>query len=155
VVVTEGEKAADALLRLGIAAAGIVTGAKATPSDDSLRPLLGRSVVLWPDADDADDAGERHMTRIATRLVALVVTPRIIWWADAPRPRAMPLTSCPRAATPTACGRCWTPQRNGRRCLLAMALTLTMRDPTRPCGRRTTRIWALPAAWWPCTAKIC
>jgi hypothetical protein len=68
VVVTEGEPAADALTRRGIAAVGTVTGASATPGEASLRPLLGRPVVLWP---DHDAPGVEHMRRIADSLRAL------------------------------------------------------------------------------------
>jgi hypothetical protein len=73
VFITEGEKAADALARLGVVALGTVTGAKHTPSDESLALLAGRDVVLWP---DNDDAGRRHMELIASALdgVAASVT---------------------------------------------------------------------------------
>jgi len=46
VIVCEGEKARDALARIGVKAVGTVTGAKETPSDESLRPLVGRGVGL-------------------------------------------------------------------------------------------------------------
>lgn len=85
VVLTEGEKSADAVAaaiepkpgRLIAAAAGTVTGASATPGDAALSVLAGRLVVLWP---DADDVGVRHMERIRDRLrgVALGVY-RIDW----------------------------------------------------------------------------
>jgi hypothetical protein len=68
VVITEGEKAADALRGLGFMAVGTVTGARGTPGDDALRPLLRFSVLLWP---DNDDGGRQHMSRIAARLKAL------------------------------------------------------------------------------------
>ncbi|MFN8545848.1 MAG: AAA family ATPase [Candidatus Binatia bacterium] len=67
VVVTEGERACDALTARGIGAVGTVTGASGTPSDDVLRVLVGRAVVLWP---DADPPGRTHMARIAARLAA-------------------------------------------------------------------------------------
>lgn len=81
VIVTEGEKAADALLQAGKLALGTVTGADGTPAVDVLRPLVGRAVYLWP---DADDKGRRHMARIAARLVELDIEPYIIDWTDAP-----------------------------------------------------------------------
>jgi hypothetical protein len=67
VVVTEGEKCADALRSGGIAAVATVCGAAATPSDQVLRHLVrpGLRVILWP---DADEAGRRHMQKIAERL---------------------------------------------------------------------------------------
>ncbi|MBA2277416.1 MAG: AAA family ATPase [Chloroflexia bacterium] len=69
VVVTEGEKARDALARLSTPALGTVTGAEGTPNDAMLRPLLKvPAVYLWP---DNDDPGRSHMTAVAARLVAL------------------------------------------------------------------------------------
>jgi hypothetical protein len=79
--VTEGEKAAAALLSLGIAAVGTVTGAEATPEAEPLRPLCGFEVVLWP---DADGPGGRHMQRVAQRLISLGLTPRRVRWPEAP-----------------------------------------------------------------------
>lgn len=66
VVVTEGEKACEALWSLGVDAVATVTGASATPGVDALAPLLVFSVVLWP---DHDEAGEAHMARVAARLL--------------------------------------------------------------------------------------
>lgn len=82
VVVCEGEKATDALLRLGLPAVGTVTGASATPGDEALRPLLGQTVYLWP---DHDEPGCSHMERIARRLYALGHHDiHVVNWPDAP-----------------------------------------------------------------------
>jgi AAA domain len=82
IILTEGEKATDALLSNGIAALGTVTGANGTPGDDALRPLLGRIVYLWP---DNDDAGRKHMDKIGTALLRLGHSDlRIINWKGAP-----------------------------------------------------------------------
>lgn len=82
VVVVEGEKARDALTSAGITAVGSVTGASGTPSHESLRPLAGRRVILWP---DADDVGLAHMERIAVRLHALgCMDLRVVTWDAAP-----------------------------------------------------------------------
>ena len=82
VVVTEGEKACDALRARDVLAVGTVTGAASIPCDESLRLLVGRSVRLWP---DADEPGERHMTRLGDRLRALgCVDVRVVRWAEAP-----------------------------------------------------------------------
>ena len=48
VVVCEGEKDPAALSRIGVLAVGTVTGAGGTPSNEVLRWLLGRDVILWP-----------------------------------------------------------------------------------------------------------
>ena len=82
VVVTEGEKAADALRSMGIIAVGTVTGAKETPGDDALRPLVRLRPLLWA---DSDDPGRQHMARIAPRLMNLGTQDiRLVEWPDAP-----------------------------------------------------------------------
>jgi hypothetical protein len=84
VIVVEGEKACEALRTLGVAAVGTVTGASGTPGDDALRPLVGKTIYLWP---DNDSPGRQHMTRIAQRLSALGAAPeqvRLIDWPEAP-----------------------------------------------------------------------
>lgn len=78
VIVTEGEKSAQALIDLGMSAVGTVTGAAGTPSTASLAPLQGRTVWLWP---DNDEQGAGHMLRIAERIQP---TPRLIHWPAAP-----------------------------------------------------------------------
>src|SRR5215211_6932597 len=62
VVVVEGEKAADALAGIYPPVLGTVTGAEQSPGREVLEVLRGRSVILWP---DADDQGRRHMRRVA------------------------------------------------------------------------------------------
>jgi len=78
VIVCEGEKAADALIGVGIPAVGTVTGASSTPNRGALAELGGRSVVLWP---DNDDVGQGHMKRIARGLAGIASSVR---WADWP-----------------------------------------------------------------------
>lgn len=84
VVVTEGERARDALKGLKIAAVGTVTGAASSPGVDALRPIVGRLVVLWADRDAAGDA---HMARLAKTLKDLgqdTQAIRQLCWDDAP-----------------------------------------------------------------------
>lgn len=93
VIVTEGEKKCDTLQGLAEDVAVIVatvTGAgkvdrPCVPCDDSLRPLIGRPVYLWPDADPPDEPkGQAHMNAIAAALVRLgAPPPRMIEWKDA------------------------------------------------------------------------
>jgi len=80
VLVVEGEKAADALARVGKLAVGTVTGASSAPSAASLEPLRGREVILWP---DADDPGRAHMARIAETLRPIAARVRWIELPDA------------------------------------------------------------------------
>ena len=61
VVVTEGEKAADALRRHKIPAVGTVTGATGCPSDDVLATLDRFAVAVWP---DADPQGRKHAAKL-------------------------------------------------------------------------------------------
>jgi 5S rRNA maturation endonuclease (ribonuclease M5) len=82
VVICEGEKAADALLEHGVIAVGTVTGANGTPSDESLKALLGRTVYLWA---DNDEPGYGHMSRIAKQLFKLgTIDVRTVRWVEAP-----------------------------------------------------------------------
>jgi hypothetical protein len=62
-------------------AVATVTGADGVPSTDALSPLVGHDVILWP---DSDEAGMRHMQRIAAELSALGVKPRWLLWREAP-----------------------------------------------------------------------
>jgi hypothetical protein len=73
IVVVEGEKARDSLIRRGIMSVGTVTGAAGTPDVDVLRVLADRDVILWP---DADTVGRDHMHRIAERLATFGVLVR-------------------------------------------------------------------------------
>ena len=75
VVVVEGEKAADALLSIGIAAVGTVTGASSTPGPAALADLTGFRVTLWP---DADVVGRRHMERVAAGLWQIAPSMRLV-----------------------------------------------------------------------------
>jgi hypothetical protein len=68
VFVAEGEKATTSLHGIGAQAVGTVTGAGATPGGEALAVLRGREVVLWP---DGDEAGARHMERIAAALAGV------------------------------------------------------------------------------------
>lgn len=82
VIITEGEKAADALTARGLAALGTVTGAgNPVPSADSLAVLRGRTVILWP---DHDDIGHEHMTKVGARLAGVAASVRLVTWPDAP-----------------------------------------------------------------------
>jgi hypothetical protein len=78
VFITEGEKASDALRKLGKQVLGTVTGAEGTPSSDVLSVTAGFDVYLWP---DKDEPGRAHMKRIAE---ALPEAPVFINWTEAP-----------------------------------------------------------------------
>ena len=81
VLVTEGEKAAQALIDAGHQAVGTVTGASATPGPEALAVLTGCAVVLWP---DNDKVGAEHMSRVAEKLAGIAASIHTIAWEDAP-----------------------------------------------------------------------
>lgn len=77
VVVSEGEKASESLRGIpGLVSLGTVTGAEGTPSRRSLEELVGRPVILWP---DADDPGFRHMERIGAALEGLAASVAVVY----------------------------------------------------------------------------
>ncbi|EXI92805.1 MAG: DNA primase (bacterial type) [Candidatus Accumulibacter sp. BA-94] len=51
VVLVEGEKCADALIRQGIVATTAMNGAKAPVDKTDWTPLAGKAVLIWPDRD--------------------------------------------------------------------------------------------------------
>jgi replicative DNA helicase len=82
VVICEGEKAADALVRLGVKCAlGTTGGANASLSRKALAPLRGREVFLWP---DNDEPGRKHMAKIRAALAGIASAVYVIRWDDAP-----------------------------------------------------------------------
>jgi putative DNA primase/helicase len=80
IVVTEGEKACDALLSRGIPALGTVTGAAVCPGSAALEVLRGRPVALWP---DHDEPGAVHMRGLATALDGIAASVSWIEWGSA------------------------------------------------------------------------
>jgi len=81
VILVEGEKAAEALLAIGVEAVGTVTGASGTPGAIPLAELTGRRVHVWP---DNDDVGNKHMQRVAAGLVGITAAVLTINWSNAP-----------------------------------------------------------------------
>ncbi|MBN8744797.1 MAG: DUF3987 domain-containing protein [Thiomonas arsenitoxydans] len=73
IFVTEGEKAADALGKLGCVAT--TSGGASSASAADWTPLQGRDALIWP---DADEPGAQYGRDVATRLVALNCKVRII-----------------------------------------------------------------------------
>ena len=81
VVVTEGEKAADAVRAAGFAAVGTY-GVGYNPSPAALELLRGRDVTLWR---DADQPGREHMAGLAGRLAGIASSVHVLPLpADAP-----------------------------------------------------------------------
>lgn len=83
VVVVEGEKCVHALTRAGVVATTSPGGAgKAAHAD--WRPLAGKRVYLWPDADPVDPktgqrTGLEHMREVASVLERIEPAPEILW----------------------------------------------------------------------------
>ncbi|MEN8834114.1 hypothetical protein [Pacificibacter sp.] len=79
VIVTEGEKCADALTALGFVATTTYGGAQA-PHKSDLSALYGRNVYVWP---DKDEAGKTYAEKLcATLRSADGTTPKIIPVSD-------------------------------------------------------------------------
>ena len=76
VIITEGEKDADAAHALGLLAIGTCTGASSAPSVETLAwaGLAGRLIIIWP---DADDPGTRHAHLVAGQLAQLDPAPEV------------------------------------------------------------------------------
>jgi hypothetical protein len=77
IVLTEGERKADALASLGIEATTAMGGSNTKIEMVDWQPLAGKTVTLWP---DKDQAGEDYMRRVAPILTGLgcrvaIVTP--------------------------------------------------------------------------------
>src|ERR1700730_6212322 len=74
VVVTEGEKAADAATRLlpGFAVVTSPNGSKSAAKAD-WSPLMGRAVIIWPDADTTGFDYARAVAKAATQTGAVSV----------------------------------------------------------------------------------
>ena len=73
VIVTEGEKAADALGKLGISATTSAGAQSANAADWT--PLAGRSVLIWP---DHDEPGAGYGRDVAAKLLALGCTMQVL-----------------------------------------------------------------------------
>ncbi len=83
VVITEGEKAADAVRAAGLAAVATVCGAGTAPGIHVVELFTGCRVILWP---DADANGRDHMAMVARRLEPIVATLALVDVpADAPK----------------------------------------------------------------------
>jgi hypothetical protein len=76
ILVTEGEKVADAVRATGSQAVATVCGAPLVPDHDILAVLDGYDVILAP---DHDDAGLAHMSGVAARLAGIATSLR---WLD-------------------------------------------------------------------------
>lgn len=83
VIITEGEKACDALVARGFTAVGTVTGAAQCPSRESLAAVAARSskLFLWP---DNDAPGKAHMDKVARVLQQLGHDCYMLKWPEAP-----------------------------------------------------------------------
>lgn len=67
IIITEGEKAADALIAQNIDATTAMGGSNAPLEKTDWTPLRGRKVVIWP---DNDEAGKAYAERLKTHLEA-------------------------------------------------------------------------------------
>jgi DNA primase len=68
VVLVEGEGCADALVALGIIATSAMQGANAPVDKTDWSPLSGKTVKIWP---DADDPGRKYAHAVAAKLAQI------------------------------------------------------------------------------------
>lgn len=68
VVLCEGEGCADALAKMGIEATTAMQGANAPIDKTDWSPLIGKTVIIWP---DKDGPGFEYAKKVADRLAAL------------------------------------------------------------------------------------
>lgn len=103
-VVTEGEKAADAVASAGIRAVGTVCGASGTPGPAVVALLASVPVVLAP---DADAVGRAHMGRLGQLLEAAGVPRLAIVRPPAGVPSGWDLADTDAAAVRELIGDAW------------------------------------------------
>lgn len=70
VVLVEGEKCADALQQLGYATTTAMGGASAPLDKTDWSPLIGKTIIVWP---DNDEAGKRYADALIPKLQAIGV----------------------------------------------------------------------------------
>lgn len=68
VIITEGEKCAQALIDLGIPATTVMGGANFDPAKTDFTPLAGKDITIWP---DNDKAGQGYVERLKTGLQSI------------------------------------------------------------------------------------
>lgn len=82
VYLVEGERAAKALIDLGQAAVGTVSGAGKVPSGRAFAPLVGHSLVIW---GDNDEVGQNAAREIALAANSVGISPiYLVVWRNAP-----------------------------------------------------------------------
>lgn len=75
VVLVEGEKCADALMSLGIVATTAMGGAATALAKTDWAPLAGKTVIFWP---DHDEAGARYADTVIPKLLSIGANVRCI-----------------------------------------------------------------------------
>jgi len=75
VVVCEGEKAASALIKQGIAATAVMGGCNSPLERSDLTPLRGKDITIWP---DADESGRKFAASFALAVQDIAASVRII-----------------------------------------------------------------------------
>jgi hypothetical protein len=98
IFIAEGEKAVDALVKLGVTATCSPMGAGKWREEYSLN-FANADVVILP---DNDEPGERHCEAVAKSLAGIGARVRIFCCWRGFRPRAMRLTGCRQAGPPNS-----------------------------------------------------
>ncbi len=120
VVLVEGEKCADALMHIGIVATTAMGGAATSLAKTDWSPLAGKTVIVWP---DNDEAGARYANAVIPKL-------------QEHRREGSTHQTTRRQAAEVGCRRC---RGRGRRC----SFSAGQRDPGRqaisPANRSRSR----------------
>ncbi|WP_392337179.1 hypothetical protein [Loktanella salsilacus] len=104
IIVTEGEKCADALTTLGFIATTTFGGSNAARKTD-LTPLTGRRVIVWP---DHDEPGQKYAAQIADTLHREFNTPaKVVPISDALLCKVMVQSSADPAVQPITLHKGW------------------------------------------------
>ncbi|WP_264686077.1 MULTISPECIES: AAA family ATPase [unclassified Wolbachia] len=68
VILVEGEKCAEALIKQGITATTAMSGANALIEKTDWTPLKGKNIIIWP---DNDEPGKKYAENATTKLISL------------------------------------------------------------------------------------
>ncbi|WP_341816174.1 AAA family ATPase [Wolbachia endosymbiont (group B) of Elophila nymphaeata] len=68
VILVEGEKCAEALIKQGITATTAMSGANALIEKTDWTPLKGKNIIIWP---DNDEPGKKYAENTTTKLISL------------------------------------------------------------------------------------
>jgi hypothetical protein len=139
VVLVEGEKCADALMHMGIVATTAMGGAATALAKTDWSPLAGKTVIVWP---DHDEAGARYANVVGPKLLGIGARVRRIH-----DPEARPTWICCRTSKPPLRGP--PPRASPTPRPAATASTREGTNCRRPSTPSASTAW--PSGWARCS----